>query len=159
MIDAGASLLSSPIAAIAGDRISLKPLRLFASAHPHGGSTMSFLQSLLPWSRPKANTGLPEILSYGQETSEVPFKTIQSVMEWLFASAMNAGYRGKLHMFWHNDTLPDPGLRAVKAALRKDELVLLYRCGDRVQKPPSGYYWRLMPEYPSLRIYQLEVKD
>lgn len=82
---------------------------------------------------------------------------IQSVMEWLFASAMNAGYQGKLHLFWHNDALPNPGLKEVKAALRRDELVLLYRCGDRVQEPPSGYYWRLMPEYPSLRVYQLEV--
>jgi hypothetical protein len=25
--------------------------------------------------------------------------------------------------------------------------------------PPQGYYWRMMDEHPSMKIYQLEVRD
>ena len=34
-----------------------------------------------------------------------------------------------------------------------------YRCGDRPSPPPDKCYWRLMGEHPSLRIYQLEVRE
>ncbi|MBN3911466.1 MAG: hypothetical protein HWQ35_34515 [Nostoc sp. NMS1] len=47
----------------------------------------------------------------------------------------------------------------VKKVMKWDEPIFLYRCGTRVQSPPTGYYWRMMDEYPSMRIYQLELKD
>ncbi|WP_166507336.1 hypothetical protein [Nostoc sp. 106C] len=34
-----------------------------------------------------------------------------------------------------------------------------YRCGSRVSPLPETYYWRMMGEYLSMRMYQLEVKD
>jgi hypothetical protein len=86
---------------------------------------------------------------------------MQPIMEWLFASLLNAGYSGTAHLIWYNDAVPpNPYLeKAVKDGIRKDEPTLLYRCGARVQLLPNGYYWRLMAEHPSNRIYQLEVKD
>ncbi|MFN6156048.1 MAG: hypothetical protein ACK4YK_16190 [Dolichospermum sp.] len=44
-------------------------------------------------------------------------------------------------------------------AMRRDEPVFIYRCGGRVLLAPNGYYWRMMDEHPSMRIYQLEVKQ
>ncbi len=80
-------------------------------------------------------------------------------MEWLFASLINAGYKGRSHVIWYDDAKPDSNLEdAVRVGIRRDEPTFLYRCGNRVQSPPDGYYWRMMNEHPSTRIYQLEVR-
>jgi hypothetical protein len=85
---------------------------------------------------------------------------MQPIMEWLFASLLNAGYYDTAPLVWYNDATPDPQLeKAVKDGIKRDEPTLLYRCGSRVQPPPNGYYWRLMVEHSSNRIYQLEVKE
>jgi hypothetical protein len=118
----------------------------------------SLLTSLLPQSNTTPST--PTVTSYGQGESGVPMEEMQPIMEWLFASLLNAGYYGTAHLIWYNDAAPNPKLeKAVKDGIRKDEITLLYRCRSRVQPPPNGYYWRLMAEHPSNRIYQLEVKD
>src|SRR6476646_2634421 len=94
------------------------------------------------------------IESYGQTDCGVPMDEIQEVMTWLFASLLNAEYYGTSHLVWYNDAAPDPKLeKAVKDGIRCDEPTLLYRCGSRVQSPPNGYYWRLMAEHPSNRMY------
>ena len=101
----------------------------------------------------------PKIESYGQTNSGIPNEQIQAVMEWLFASLINAGYKGRSHIIWYDDAQPDPSLQdAVKSGISRDEPTFLYRCGNRVQSPPEGYYWRMMSEHPSTRIYQLEVR-
>lgn len=115
----------------------------------------SVLTSLLP--NPKVTQ--PTIESYGQATCGLAQEQIQSVMEWLFLSLLNAGYYGKSHIIWYNDSAPDSNLEQVaKTVIQRDEPTFLYRCGDRVQAPPDDYYWRLMPEYPSMRVYQLEFR-
>ncbi|MEH1934436.1 MAG: hypothetical protein V7L14_12100 [Nostoc sp.] len=49
----------------------------------------------------------------------------------------------------------DPSLeQVVKKAMRRGEPVFLYRCGGRAMQPPAEYYWRMMDEHPSMRIYQ-----
>lgn len=116
----------------------------------------SVLTSLLP--SPKATK--PAIDSYGQATCGLAQEQIQSVMEWLFLSLVNAGYYGKSNIIWYKDSAPDPKLQqAAKTGIQRDEPTFLYRCADRVQAPPDGYYWRLMPEHSSMRVYQLEVRD
>lgn len=47
----------------------------------------------------------------------------------------------------------------LKDVLRLHEPTFLYRCRERPMQPPPGYYWQLMPEYPTLRMYQLELQD
>ncbi len=80
-------------------------------------------------------------------------------MEWLFASLLNAGYKGRAHVIWYDDTQPDSSLKdAVRSGIWRDEATFLYRCSNRVQSLPEGYYWRMMSEHPSMRIYQLEVR-
>ena len=114
---------------------------------------LTFLTSL----RPNPKAAKPTIESYGQETCGLAQDQIQSVMEWLFLSLVNAGYYGKSHIVWYDDSAPDPDLEQVaKTGIQRDEPTFLYRCGDRVQAPPDGYYWRLMSEHPSMRVYQLE---
>ena len=97
--------------------------------------------------------------SVGQQESEVPPETIQAVMEWLFASLMHAGYCGQAHLFWLYAQAEPVQNQKLQHCHRRGEPVLGYRCGTRMPAPPSGYYWRLMPEYASMRIYQLETKD
>jgi hypothetical protein len=102
----------------------------------------------------------PTIESYGQTSSGLEPEQIQLVMEWLFASLLNAGYSGKSHIIWCNGHELDPSLeQMVKKAMRQGEPVFLYRCGNRVSPLPEGYYWRMMNEHPSMRIYQLESKE
>lgn len=102
----------------------------------------------------------PTIESYGQSSSGVEQQQIQLLMEWLFASLLNASYLGKSHIIWYDSDNPDPSLeRMMKKAIRQGEPVFLYRCGGRVSPLPTGYYWRMMAEHPSMRIYQLEVRD
>ncbi len=104
--------------------------------------------------RPKSNK--LEIDNYVQSDIDLPIEEIQKIMEWLFASLLNAGYAGKAHLIWDsgNQVLDKPALTGVL----RDELVFLYRCGDRPSPPPEKCYWRLMSEHPSLRIYQLEIQ-
>ena len=113
------------------------------------------LQALLPSPKPKQLT----IDSYGQETCGLPFAQIQSVMEWLSLSLMAAGYQAKAHVIWDSQEAGVNLADVLKNSLRHDEPTFLYRCGDRPMPPPTGYYWRLMPEYPTLRMYQLERKE
>ena len=112
------------------------------------------LLHLLP--QPKAKH--PLIQSYGQTESNLPLEMIQPVMEWLFLSLFNAGYFGQAHLFWLQ-LQTDPDLEKQARQLhRRGELILGYRCGDRTSPAPEGFYWRMMPEHPSMRVYQLEVK-
>lgn len=93
-------------------------------------------------------------------SSGVDPEQIQSLMEWLFESLLNAGYFGKSHLIWYNSDNVDPSLeQVVKKVIRRDEPVFLYRSGGRVSPLPTRYYWRMMDEHPSMRIYQLEVRD
>lgn len=102
----------------------------------------------------------PKIDSYAQQSCGVEQEQIQSLMEWLFASLMAAGYFGKAHIIWYDSDNPDPSLeQTVKKVIHRDEPIFLYCCGGRVSSPPAGYYWWMMDEYPSMRIYQLELKD
>jgi hypothetical protein len=80
-------------------------------------------------------------------------------MEWLFASLMHAGYYGPSHLYWLHPQVESAQRRSLQQCHRQGEPVLGYRCGDRMPAPPYGYYWRLMPEHASMRIYQLETKD
>lgn len=107
--------------------------------------------------KPKPTT--PIIDNYGQPSSTDP-QEIQSLMEWLFASLLNAGYVGKSHIIWYNSDSPDPSLeKVIRKLLRRGDPIFLYRLGARSMQLPEGYYWRMMDEHPSMRIYQLEVKD
>lgn len=118
----------------------------------------SLLAPLLP--QPSNNPLTPTIESYGQGESGISMEEMQPIMDWLFASILNAGYYGTSHLIWYNDAAPNPNLeKAIKTGIKRDEPTLLYRCGSRVQPLPKGYYWRLMAEHPSNRIYQLEVKE
>ncbi|MCW5318173.1 hypothetical protein GTQ43_31845 [Nostoc sp. KVJ3] len=108
----------------------------------------------------KPKPAQPTVLCYGQQSCGVEQQQIQSLMEWLFASVMAAGYEGKSHLVWYDSDNPDPAReQMIKKAMRSCEPVFLYRCGGRVSPPPTGYYWRMMDEHPSMRIYQLELKD
>ena len=102
----------------------------------------------------------PTIDCYGQNDCGLPEEKIQSILEWLFISLIAAGYDGNSHFMWYNDAQPDPDLeQALKEAIRFAEPIFLYRLGDRTLPPPAGYYWRILPEHPSTRIYQLEKKE
>ena len=110
----------------------------------------------------KPKPAQPTIDTYGQASSGIKEEPIQPVMEWLFASLLNAGYFGKSHLIWYNsdnDSSDTSVESEIKKAMRRDEPVFLYRCGGRVLLAPNGYYWRMMDEHPSMRIYQLEVKQ
>ena len=123
---------------------------LFIVAFP---LTMKILQFFKP--KPPQ----PTIESYGESTGVSP-EQIQSLMEWLFASLLNAEYCGKSHLVWYDSDNPDPSLeKLIKKLIRRDEPIFLYRCGGRVISVPQDYYWRIMEEYPSMRVYQLEVRN
>lgn len=91
--------------------------------------------------------------SYGQTTLSPPEE--QEFMEWLFGSLMSAGYFGKAHLFWDNGQDRE---RDIFTALLRHEPVFLYRLGARPTPNVEGYYWRLVGEHPSLRVYQLEME-
>jgi hypothetical protein len=99
----------------------------------------------------------PTIESYGQASIDLSLEQIQPVMEWLMSSLLHARYFGRSHIIW--DSGDQNLLKTTLTRLLKDEPVFLYRCGERPSHPPIGCYWRLMPEHPSLRIYQLEVRE
>ncbi|BBD62966.1 hypothetical protein NIES2109_58160 (plasmid) [Nostoc sp. HK-01] len=116
--------------------------------------TMKILNFLKP------KPAQPTIESYGQTGSGLELVQIQPIMEWLFASLLNAGYYGKSHIIWHNGDQLEPSLeQMLKKAMRRGEPIFLYRCGFRVSPLPEAYYWRMMSEYPSMRMYQLEARD
>lgn len=115
---------------------------------------MRFLESF----KPKPAT--PTIESYGQTSSGASEQQIRSTIQWLLASLIAAGYFGNSHIIWYDADNPDPSLeRLIKKLARGREPVLLYRCGGRAPLPPNGHCWRMMNEYSSMRIYQLEVRD
>ncbi|OYE00256.1 hypothetical protein CDG79_36200 [Nostoc sp. 'Peltigera membranacea cyanobiont' 232] len=58
----------------------------------------------------KPKPAQPTIDSYGQTSSGVEPKQMRSLMEWLFASLLNAGYFGKSHLICYNSDKPDLGL-------------------------------------------------
>ncbi len=100
------------------------------------------------------------IESYGQTSSGASEQQVQSTIQWLLASLMAAGYFGNSHIIWYNIDNPDPSLeRLIKKLAKGREPVFLYRCGGRAPSPPNGHCWRMMDEHPSMRIYQLEVRD
>jgi len=97
--------------------------------------------------------------SYGQETCDLPIEQVAEVMKWLGLSLLAAGYNAKAHIIWDssgNDFALD---EVFSGKFKRHEPVFLYRCDDRPMQPPTGCYWRLMDEHPSLRMYQLERKD
>ena len=84
---------------------------------------------------------------------------MKEVMKWLGMSLLASGYEARAHIIWDS---PEAGVNlvvALKNSLRHHEPIFLYRLSDRPMPPPSGHYWRLMPEYPTLRMYQLELKQ
>lgn len=105
--------------------------------------------------KPKSNQ--PEIESYGQSDSGLEAEQIQQIMEWLFASLLSAGYFKRSHLIW--DLGNQDWEQVALTGLLRDDLVFLYRCGDRPSSAPKHCYWRLMREHPSLRIYQLEIDE
>lgn len=132
-----------------------------AIAPPNSGTlvtvTFTSAMKLLDLFKPKPTA--PNIDIYGQPIGMEPDQ-VQALMEWLFASLMAAGYFGKSHFIWYDSDKPDPRLeQEVKKLLKRGEPVVLYRCGGRSMPLPQGYYWRMMPEHPSMRVYQLEVKE
>ena len=81
-------------------------------------------------------------------------------MNWLFPSLINAGYEGRAHLIWYNDSLENNNYwGTISFSLWRDELLFLYKCGNKVHPLPEQYYWRLMPEYPTLRMYQFGIKE
>ena len=109
-------------------------------------------------SDPNMVTPDASVLSYGQAISGMQPDLIQKSIEWLFLSLLKAGYTGKAHLFWLDSEYDSAVLKKQRQLARRNQLVFLYRCGDRTPPSPDGYYWRLMPEHGSMRIYQLEVK-
>ncbi|MEM9091991.1 MAG: hypothetical protein AAGC93_25055 [Cyanobacteria bacterium P01_F01_bin.53] len=99
------------------------------------------------------------ISSYGQKDYGIPLEKIQEVMKWLGLSLMGAGYQAKAHIIWDSPEAELDHKTVFKDCLRHHEPTFLYRCGDRPMTPPEGHYWRLMSEYPNLRVYQLERKE
>lgn len=98
------------------------------------------------------------VISYGQEISQVTPDLTQKVLEWLFLSLLNAGYVGKAHLFWLDSELDRAVMKKQRQLARKNQPVFLYRCDDRTPPAPEPYYWRMMTEHWSMRIYQLEVR-
>ncbi len=119
---------------------------------------LSLIRSLLSSAFPTKKQPQPTIDSYGQHSCGLPEEEIQSIMEWLFLSLVNAGYFGNSHLIWYNDAQPNSdNEQALKEAIRQQEPTFLYRCGERTLPPPASYYWRMITEHPSTRIYQLKV--
>jgi hypothetical protein len=120
----------------------------------------NLIRSLVDSAFPTPKQPQPTIDSYGQQSCGLKEEQIQSIMEWLFLSLVGAGYWGNSHLLWYNDTEPNSELeQALKEAIRQREPTFLYRCGDRTLQPPDEFYWRMIAEHPSTRIYELEVRD
>ncbi len=85
--------------------------------------------------------------------------TIQAVIEWLILSLLQYGYCGEAHLFWMEADGTPAVIEQLRRAIRKQEAIFMYRCSDRSPCPPDGYYWRMLSEHRSTRIYQLEGKE
>ena len=96
--------------------------------------------------------------SYGQDACDLPIEQVTEVMKWLGCSLMAAGYKARAHMIWDSSGADFKLDEVFEGKFKRREPVFLYRCGNRQMKPPAEYYWRLMTEYPTLRMYQLERK-
>ncbi|MEM9214687.1 MAG: hypothetical protein AAGD25_10105 [Cyanobacteria bacterium P01_F01_bin.150] len=94
---------------------------------------------------------------YGEDSSGVSHAIVQEIMEWISLSLYHCGYRGNAQVIWYNEDVSNDWVQeALQEGIRKDEPVLLYRTGMTTSSAPTGYYWRMVPEHPSTRIYQLE---
>jgi hypothetical protein len=120
---------------------------------------INLIRSFIGSAFPTKKQPQPTIDSYGQNTCGLPEEEIQGIMEWLFLSLVSAGYWGNAHLLWYNEAEAPDLEQALKEAIRFKEPTFLYRCGDRTLQPPKGYYWRMISEHPSTRIYQLEVGE
>lgn len=121
---------------------------------------INLIRSLVDSAFPTQKQPQPTIDSYGQQSCGLPEAEIQSVMEWVFLSLVSAGYWGNSHLLWYNDAEPNSDLeQALKEAIQQREPTFLYRVGSRTLEPPGGFYWRMITEHPSTRIYELEVKN
>lgn len=121
---------------------------------------LSSIRSLFSSAFPTKQQPQPTIDSYGQSSCDLPEEQTQSIMEWLFLSLISAEYVGNSHLIWYNDAVPDADLeQALQEAMRQQEPTFLYRCGNQTLPLPSRYYWRMMPEHPSTRIYQLNIRE
>ncbi len=118
----------------------------------------SFFSQLFSRSSSAQNT-TPTLRSYGQDVSGVLPQTIQEVIEWLMFSLMQYNYFGKAHLFWMEAEDTPVMSKQLKQAVRCREPIFMYRCDDRSPAPLDGYYWRMMPEHQSMRVYQLELKE
>lgn len=121
------------------------------------------IRALLPAPKPDQLN----ISSHGQEACGLPFEEIQGVMKWLGLSLISAGYKANAHIIWDSPENPIDLSSVLKKGLKREEPIFLHRCSDSLSEtlherptpPPPGYYWRLMPEYLTLRMYQLERRD
>lgn len=102
---------------------------------------LSLATALLSSLKPKSQK--LKIDSYGQP--KLTYEQQQALMEWLFASLMNAGYFGKAHLIWDDGQDRE---REILTAVMRNEPMFLYRQGDRPSPPAAGRYWRIMGEHP-----------
>lgn len=112
---------------------------------------LNLATALIASLKPKSQS--PAIDTYGQST--LTDEQQQALMEWLFASLMSVGYFGKAHLIWDDGKDRE---REIFTALMRNEPIFLYRQGTRPTPTAEGYYWQLMGEHPSLRVYQLVVE-
>jgi hypothetical protein len=121
---------------------------------------MHLLLSLRQRLLSKPDTAALTFSTWGDDTCGLETEQILDVMEWLSKSLLQAGYRGKAQIIWYVDNGEDesyqPGLQK---AIKAPGPTFLYRCGEQKLPLPKGYYWRLMAEYPTQRVYQLELQD
>lgn len=97
------------------------------------------------------------IMTYGHANSGVTEEEVNPILQCLFDSLAAKKYFGKSHLVLYNSENPDEILeRLVKIAVEYEEPAFLYRCGEKLQAPPDGYYWLRM-NHPSMRVYQLEL--
>ncbi|BCL39698.1 hypothetical protein NSMS1_61450 (plasmid) [Nostoc sp. MS1] len=47
----------------------------------------------------------------------------------------------------------------LQKAMHRGKPIFLYHYGGRIMPPSQSYYWRMMNEHPSMKIYQLEVRN
>ncbi|MBW4441554.1 MAG: hypothetical protein KME10_10035 [Plectolyngbya sp. WJT66-NPBG17] len=116
------------------------------------------MKSLLSLLAPKQRTS-PLLRSYGQRSCGINSQTIQEVIQWLIFSLLQYGYCREVHLFWMEVDDTPIVIKQLKRAIRKGEPIFMYRCSDRSPSPPDGYYWRMMSEHRSMRVYQLEMKE
>ncbi len=80
------------------------------------------------------------VISYGQQLAPVGSDQIQNVLEFLFLSLLNVGYVGKAHLFWSDAERDERQIRQQRKFAKKNQLIFLFRYGDRTPAPPDRYY-------------------